>query len=204
MRLAIFLISLAFCIPVRCEDPPDLNRQLVAVKRIYVDKLTGGETAAQIRDMLMSSLQSAKLWVITENPEKADAFLRGAADDMVFSEVRESHDGIGARGSIGTRDSDYVSSNARGNRMDRYASAGVTQNEGSRVQEHRHEATAALRLVNKDGDLIWSTTKESSGAKFRGSAADVADKVVKQLVADLESARRPTVPSQQNPNSLPR
>ena len=45
---------------------------------------------------------------------------------------------------------------------------GVGQNESTRIAERKHEAVASVRLVNKDGDVIWSTTQESLGAKFRG------------------------------------
>lgn len=193
MRLGFVFLS---CFAVVAQEPADLAQQLGQVKRIYVDKLTGGEAADQIRDMLMASLQGAKLWVITENQDKADAFLRGAADDLIFSETRESRDSIDARGSVSTRDGAYSSSNRVGNRQDRSASFGVGQSEGSRATERKHEATAAMRLVNKEGDLIWSTTKESNGAKFKGSAADVADKVVKQLVLDFEAARKPSPAAQ--------
>jgi len=37
--------------------------------------------------------------------------------------------------------------------------------------------------VNKDGDVIWSTTQESLGGRFRGASADVADKITRQLLA---------------------
>jgi len=47
-----------------------------------------------------------------------------------------------------------------------------------------------VRLVNKDGDVIWSTTQESNGAKFRGASADVADKITRQLTADLDRVRQ--------------
>jgi len=47
-----------------------------------------------------------------------------------------------------------------------------------------------VRLVNKDGDVIWSTTQESNGAKFRGASADVADKITRQLVSDCEKVRK--------------
>ena len=47
-----------------------------------------------------------------------------------------------------------------------------------------------MRIVNKDGDVIWSTTQESTGAKFRGASADVADKITRQLVADVERVRK--------------
>jgi hypothetical protein len=183
---AILLLTLS---PAAQDDPAALAAQLPRVRRIYVDKLTGGEAAAHIRDMLMSSLQSAKMWVITENPEKADAFLRGAAEDLIYTDVRDSQDSVNARAMLSSRDGNYGAGIRGGNREDRAASVGIGQSEGQRVSERKHEATAAMRLVNKDGDLIWSTTKESSGAKFRGSGADVADKVVKQLVADVQAAR---------------
>jgi len=44
----------------------------------------------------------------------------------------------------------------------------------------------SVRLVNPDGDLIWTSTQESKGAKYKGSSADVADKCVKQLLRDVQ------------------
>jgi hypothetical protein len=49
---------------------------------------------------------------------------------------------------------------------------------------------ATVRLVNKDGDVIWSTTQESLGGKFRGASADVADKITSKLRDDYERARK--------------
>ena len=54
----------------------------------------------------------------------------------------------------------------------------------------RHEAVAAVRLVGKDGDVIWSTTQESLGAKFRGASVDVAEKITAKLKEDFERARK--------------
>lgn len=48
-----------------------------------------------------------------------------------------------------------------------------------------NDARASVRLVSKDGDVVWSTTQESKGAKYKGATADVADKIVKQLIHDL-------------------
>ncbi len=48
------------------------------------------------------------------------------------------------------------------------------------------EARLAVRLVSGDGDVIWATTKESKGAKYKGASADVADQIVKQLLWDLD------------------
>ncbi|MEJ7608136.1 MAG: hypothetical protein WKF37_18190 [Bryobacteraceae bacterium] len=63
--------------------------------------------------------------------------------------------------------------------------------ESVKIAERKHEAMAAVRLVGKEGDVIWATTQESLGAKFKGASADVADKVVKQLVNDMEKGNRP-------------
>jgi hypothetical protein len=36
--------------------------------------------------------------------------------------------------------------------------------------------------------VVWSTTQESKGAKYKSAGADVADKIVKQLLRDIEKA----------------
>ena len=71
--------------------------RLLEVRRVFVDRLAGGETASQIRDMIISSLQAGKLFVLTEKEERADAFLRGSAEDLVFTDVHSSSDNINAR-----------------------------------------------------------------------------------------------------------
>jgi hypothetical protein len=161
--------------------------QLLTVRRVYVDRLTGGETAAQMRDMIISSLHGAKLFVVTESPDRADAILRGSAEDLVFTDTFSSSEGINAQGSMG-------GSKTSGSRRNAYASAGVGEREDTRIAERKHEASAAVRLVDKEGDVIWSTTQESLGGKFRGASADVADKITRQLIADFERARKQRSP----------
>src|SRR3954468_22165340 len=78
------------------QAPDDVLLQMGGVKRVYVDRLTGGETAAQMRDLLISSLQTSKLFVLTENMERADAFLRGAAEDLVYTDNFQSSEGVNA------------------------------------------------------------------------------------------------------------
>jgi hypothetical protein len=157
-------------------------RQLLTVRRVYVDRLTGGETAAQMRDILISAMQSAKLFILTENQERADAVLHGAAEDLVFTEVHNSSDSINARMNAGvTR-----SPKARGESL----GFGVGESESDHSADRRHEAISAVRLVNKDGDVIWATTQESLGAKFHGASADVAEKITAKLKEDFERARK--------------
>jgi hypothetical protein len=190
----ILLLGLAAGVPSGpgTDDPPSPAaieaaglRQLLSIRRVYVDRLTGGETAAQMRDVLISSLDGAKLFVLTENQERADAVLHGAAEDLVFTEVHSSSDGINAHANLGVR----TGGSSRTSRGDT-AGVGVGENESDRSAERRHEAIAAVRLVNKDGDVIWSATEESLGAKFHGASADVADKITARLKEDFEKARK--------------
>jgi hypothetical protein len=157
-------------------------KQLLEIRRVYVDRLTGGETAAQMRDILLSSLESSKLFVLTENPERADATLKGAAEDMVFTEVHSSSDSVNARANVGSGRASTKTNSG-------YGGIGFGENESDHSAERRHEAIAAVRLVNKEGDVIWATTQESLGAKFRGASTDVADKITARLKEDFERAR---------------
>lgn len=176
--------------------PPDDHREhieeealarLVQVRRIFVERLNGGDPAAQIRDMIIASLQAARLFIITEDPERADAVLKGSAEDLVFTDTFQSSDGLGARAAAGVGSSSSRSTAGRFS-----GSLGVSDHDAVRKSERRHEAVAAVRLVAKDGDVIWSTTQESLGGKFRGASADVADRITRQLAADCERARRRT------------
>jgi hypothetical protein len=177
MRVVLWLtISLA----VFAQD----EAELLKVKRVYVERLHGGDTAQHFREMLISALQAAKLFVITENAERADTTLKGASEDLVYTETFFSSEGIHARTQIGGTRSTGTTRGASG--------ISVGEQESTRIAERKHEAAASVRLVNKDGDVIWSTTQESQGAKFRGASADVAAKITKQLLDDFARARKLT------------
>ena len=163
-----------------------LELELLTLKRVYVESFGGGESAAQVRDMVIASLQRVKLFVLTENPERADAILRGSAEDLVFTDTFQSGESIAARTGISLG---RGSSSSRSGRDSTALQASVGESESTRVQERKHEASASVRLVNRDGDVIWSTTQESMGAKFRSASADVAAKITRQLLEDRERMR---------------
>jgi hypothetical protein len=185
IRLAI--LGLALCAAPAAQEPAHVEevglRQLLSITRVYVDRLTGGETAAQFRDILISSLEGAKLFIVTENQDRADIILRGAAEDLVFTDVHSASDSVNARANVGTGRTTSSSRSAT-------AGIGIGESESDHSTERRHEAIAAVRLINKEGDVIWSTTQESLGAKFRGASADVAEKITGRLKEDYDNARK--------------
>lgn len=183
----------------------DLSGQLLNVKRIYVDRLTGGETAAQIRDLIISSLEATKLYIITENADRADLVMRGAGEDLIFTDTFQSSEGINMHGGASSSSGFGTGSRFNGSgggydsRSSRAINMGVGDESSSNIRERRHEAFATVRLVNKDGDVIWAATEESTGGKYRGASADVADKIARQLADDVAKLKhpRPAAPNQE-------
>jgi hypothetical protein len=176
--------------PLDSSAEAEANTQLIKVRRIYIDILTGGDAALKIRDLLMTSLQASKLFIITEDAEKADAILKGAGDDQVFTDSFQSSEGLNAHTQMGGAANGSTRSTGS-----RYIGITVGENESRHTQERKHEAIATVRLVSREGDVIWSATAESLGGKFLGASADVADKIAKRLVADYKAAKQAALPT---------
>ena len=160
------------------EAPTPLQQKqllaLLEIEKIYVDPLNGAGSEP-LRDLLIGSLQRTGLFAIVENEERADAYLRGAAEDLVYSDYYRSREGLNVRGS------GSASEKESGESQYFSGSFGIGDTEAFSRRERKHDAMAAVRLVLRNGDVIWSTTQESAGAKYKGAAADVADKVAKEL-----------------------
>ncbi len=194
MRAGIcILLALAGSLGAIKKAGADAPATLVNIKRVFVDRFTGGETAAQLRDMVLSSLANAHLFQVTEDEESADVILRGSGEDLVFTDQHQLNDrlNVGLYGTANNRNLDISSGSSSG------INAG--ESESSHIVERKHEASASVRMVNSSGDVIWSSTKESFGGKFRGASADVADKLVKQLIQDIGRAKASSATQAGNP-----
>jgi len=162
--------------------------QLGQVQRIYVEPLTGTAGAQALRDLIITSLNSTRLFVLTDNPERADAVLKGAADDKTFENTFDSDTSLSGRTGAGIYGLTGRSTRSGGGG---YGAESTAERESHRIKERKHEAYASVRLCNNVGDVIWSTTQESLGAKFRGASADVASKIARQLTIDFDASRGP-------------
>lgn len=181
MRMALLALMLQINAPPVTLDPGAASAKLLSVRRIHVEGFTG-ENAAIVRDMLIAALHRSRLFVLTENPATADAVLRGSAEDLIYTDVFQTSDGVSARTSLG------LGRGASGSRNRESLALGgaVGDNESARIQERRHEAVASVRLVGRDGDVLWTSSQESQGAKYKSAASDVADKITRQLMSDWE------------------
>ncbi len=167
---------------------------LTTMHRVFVDRFGGGETSSQLRDMIISSLGGCRQLQITENEERADVVLRGSGEDLVFTDQHQFNDSLNVHLSGNSSSHNVLTGESNGTGI------GAGENQSGKSLERRHEAVAAVRLVNKDGDVIWSATKESLGGKFRGASADVADKILKQLLQDIDKARASSATQAANPS----
>ena len=189
-----FLTVLFVAVLVSAQQKPAAEPAvsgLLQVKRIYVAQLTGGPTADTLRELIISGIDSQKLFLLTDNPDRADAVLKGAADEHAFEDTFDSNEGVSTRQSGGKSSGTSAMSRSSGI----YAGLSASDVESHHIKERKHEAYAAVRLCNLEGDVLWSTTQESLGAKFRGAGADVADKIARQLSLDVERARRAADPT---------
>ncbi|HVO99043.1 MAG TPA: hypothetical protein VMT15_13290 [Bryobacteraceae bacterium] len=191
-------MNLLFLMLLFGDDPgkPDFAAQIPKIKRVFVDRLSGGETAAQMRDLIITALENTKLFVVTENQERADAFIRGSAEDLIYTDQFQSSESVNMHGNASNSDGNSTDSRYNGagggtsSRSARSIGSGIGGEESTNIKERRHEALATVRLVSKEGDVLWSTTQESKGGKFHGASADVADKIARQLMAEVERARK--------------
>jgi hypothetical protein len=142
----------------------ELTAKLVKVHRIYIESFGDDTASKQLQALLIDSLTASKRFIITENKERADAVIKGVGTERTSQEFHSTREGTAVatgRGGAGISDS-------------------------SASTETIATAHLTVRMVSPDGDVIWSTEKESTGGKYKGASADVADEVVKQLLHDLD------------------
>jgi curli biogenesis system outer membrane secretion channel CsgG len=181
--------------PVTVPPKAPIAASLDQVKRVFVDSFGDDIVAKQIQAMVVTELTESQQFIVTENKERADAILRGAGLEKTSQEVHAYGESTAAGGAAGGHSGSVsgswvggtgsVSGSSSGGFVARHAAI----SDSGLNTETVNDARVAVRLVNQDGDVIWATTQESKGAKYRGASADVADEVVKQLLRDLARQR---------------
>jgi curli biogenesis system outer membrane secretion channel CsgG len=165
---------------------------LLRVKRIYVESFGDDVISRELQSMIVSSLVASKRFKVTENRERADAILKGVALEKTSQELHAYGESTAVGGASGGSHGNVSGSVVNGTGTISGSSSGgfvahhMGTSDSSVNTETINEARVAIRLVNLDGDVIWTSTQESKGAKYKGSSADVADKCVKQLLRDTE------------------
>jgi curli biogenesis system outer membrane secretion channel CsgG len=193
--------------PAAKTNPDSDPAELLKVKRIFVDSFGDDVISKEMQSMIVSALVDTKRFKVTENRERADAILKGVALEKTSQELHAFGESTAVGGASGGSHGEISGSVVNGNGSISGSSNGgfaarhAATNDSSVNTETINEARVAVRLVNSEGDIIWTSTQESKGAKYKGASADVADKCVKQLLHDVEKLQRSVAP--QEPATVP-
>ncbi len=167
------------------------SASLTGVKRIFVESFGDDLISKEMQSMIVSSLVGTKRFTVTEDRRRADAIMKGVALEKTSQEVHAYGEGTAVGSAAGGHSGSISGSVVNGNGSISGSSSGgfvahsLGINDSSLNTETIDQARVAVRLVNSDGDVIWTTTQESKGAKYKGASADVADMCVKQLMRDI-------------------
>jgi hypothetical protein len=181
----------------RVDPRAELKQKLLSAKRIFVEGFGEDPISRTLQAMIVDAVGSSARFIVTENRAKADLILKGAALEKTTEEFHTLASGTTVAGAAGGHSSQVsgsanaatasVSGSSSGGFVSR--KLGISDSEAS--IETVNDARASVRLVSTDGDVVWSTTQESKGAKYKGATADVADKIIKQLLRDIAKAEEP-------------
>jgi len=158
----------------------EMGAKLLKLKRVYVDALGEDKASKTMQAMLINALTSSGRFIVTESRDKADGILKGASNEKSRQELFSKSEGT----SVGVVGGGFSANT--GHASGGFGGVGLSQDDSVTQTETIDHAALSVRLVAADGDTIWSTTQESKGAKYKGAGADVVDKIVKQLLRDIE------------------
>ncbi len=186
-------------------DPAALTR----VRRIYVESFGDDPISKEMQSMIVSALVGSKRFLVTENRERADAVLKGVALEKSSQEVHAFGESTAVGGAAGGHHGEINGSVVNGTGAISGSSDGgfvahhAAINDSSLNTETIDHARVAIRLVNPDGDVIWTTTQESKGAKYKGASADAADMCIKRLLRDVAKIEQePAAPGEASGTKL--
>jgi curli biogenesis system outer membrane secretion channel CsgG len=182
--------------PVSTNADEEIATKLAKVRRVYVESFGDDLASRQAQAMVIDALTNSHRFIVTEKRETADAILKGVGLEKTSQELHATSESTAVGGAAGghqasvSGNADSISGSSSGGFVAR--SAGIAESQAS--TETINDARMAVRLVSSDGDVLWSTTQESKGAKYKGATADVAEKIAKQLLWDLDKLQSRSKP----------
>ena len=166
--------------PAPASAEPAADPRLLQIKYICVDRFGNDPLGVQAQEMVIARLFEAKRFRLTENCEKADFVLKGSITERSDRAYRRESEGIGfgtsaSASSGGTSASGSISGNAQ---------------ETLASSEVKVQAAVTLRVVDREGEILWAASLESTGGKTKGAINDAAERAVRRLLRDIERAEK--------------
>jgi hypothetical protein len=171
--------------------PSELAEKLSKARRVFVESFGESPVSKTLQAMIIDAVRTSGRFIVTENHEKADLILKGAALEKTSQEMHALGSSTAVAGAAGGSNASVSATPGytSGSSQSGFRAAAAETADAQVSTESVHDARAAVRLVSLDGDVVWSTTQESKGAKYKSATADVADKILKQLVRDVDKLK---------------
>lgn len=174
------------------SEEPKVNAKLALVKRVCVQGFGTDTLGNQAQETLIAKLFESNRFSITENCEKADFVLKGSIVERTEVTQRSESEGIGfgQAGSTSTSSSSKV-----GNVGSSSSSAAAGRSAGNTYEslsssEVKQQAALTLRIVGKDGEVIWANSQETAGGKSKSAVGLAAEMAVRRLLRDIGRAEK--------------
>ncbi len=163
---------------------PTVDTRLLQVKKVCIGQFGVDALGAQARETIIATLFESKRFILTDADDckeiEADFTLKGSVTEQREQTHRSESEGV----SFGEHasSSDRISSSSGGMQGGSHESLSSTE-----TKEH---AVVTLRLVNKEGEILWAISHESTGGKTKGAIGDAADRAARRLLRDIERAEK--------------
>ena len=166
--------------PIQPSDPAAISPRLAQVRRICIQKLGEEALGAHVQEVVIAKLFEAKRFSLTENCERADFALKGSIAERAERTYRSESEGISFGKSASTSDSGSSAA----------ASVRASDHENLSSSQIKEHAVLTLRLVDKEGEILWAISQESTGGKTKGAIGDAAERAVRRLLREIERAEK--------------
>lgn len=178
--------------PAGAPPEPTVDPRLLQVKRICIQKLGEDALGTQVQEMVIAKLFESKRFSMTENCDRADFVVKGSITERSERTFRSESEGIGFGERLSHSESQSSRVGSVGGSTSSSAAVAVTgsQHESLSSSEVKQQAAVTLRVVDKQGDILWAISLESTGGKTKGAIGDAAERAVRRLLRDIERAER--------------
>lgn len=175
---------------------PQVDHRLLQIKRICVKNFGDDLLGKQVKEMVIARLFEAKRFTLTEDCERADHELKGSVTERAEHVSRSESEGISVgHGAVGGGSSGGTTVVVGGG-------GSVAAHENLSSSETKAHAVVTLLIVeNKEKDIVWATSMESTGGKTKGAIGDAAERAARRFLRDVERAEK--VPDKQEKTRQP-
>ncbi len=166
-----------------------VDQRLVSVKRVCIQRMGEDALGVQVQEMVIARLFESRRFSLTENCDNADYAVKGTITERSDRVSRSESESIGFGERVAASDSSWTAG-AGGRSNSASASVRGAASEHLASSDVKVQAAVTLRVVDKDGEILWATSQESTGGKTKGAIGDAAERAVRKLLRDIGRAEQ--------------